>query len=79
MELETDDRGIVTFLPLTAWMVSIVQDKFVGLAVDYYATAEDAAAGKTSRIQLHIDDRWPARSAGPSNCAPTPLIERRST
>jgi hypothetical protein len=55
MELETDEKGIVTFLPLRAWSVSIVQDQTVGLAVDYFASAEDAAAARTTRIQLHID------------------------
>ena len=55
VELETDEKGIVTFLPLITWGVSIVQGKTVGLAIDYYASNEDAAAARTSRIQIHID------------------------
>jgi hypothetical protein len=55
MELETDERGIVTFLPLMSWGVTVVQDKTVGLAIDYYASAEDAAAAKVTRLQVHID------------------------
>jgi hypothetical protein len=41
----------------------VVQDKTVGLAVDYYATADDAAALKLSRIQLHLDPE-PAATLG---------------
>ncbi|HXQ13801.1 MAG TPA: hypothetical protein VN814_04170 [Caulobacteraceae bacterium] len=63
MELETDDKGIVTFLPVINWAVTIVQDKTVGLAVDYYASAEDAAALRLSRIQLHLDPA-PAQQLG---------------
>lgn len=63
MELETDANGIVTFLPIINWAVTIVMDKTVGLAVDYYATAEDAAAQRLSRIQLHLDPA-PARELG---------------
>ena len=63
MELEADENGIVTFKPLTAWMVSIVQDKTVGLAIDYYASAADAAAGRITRIQLHLDP-GPAQHLG---------------
>ena len=63
MELETDKNGIVTFLPIINWAVTIVQDKTVGLAVDYYASAEDAAAGRLSRIQLHLDPA-PAQQMG---------------
>ena len=55
MELHTDEKGIVSFLPVVTWGVWVVQDRTVGLAVDYYASAEDAAAQKTSRIQLHLD------------------------
>jgi hypothetical protein len=55
MELETDAKGIVTFMPVIEWGVSIVEGRTVGIAVDYYASAEDAAARRTSRIQLHID------------------------
>jgi hypothetical protein len=55
MELETDENGIVTFLPLTAWLASVVMGQTVGLAIDYYASADDAAAARTSRIQIHID------------------------
>ena len=55
MELETDENGIVTFLPLITWGVSIVQGRTVGLAVDYYASAEDAAAQRLTRLQLHLD------------------------
>jgi hypothetical protein len=77
MELETDDKGVVTFLPLAAWSVSIVQDKTVGLAVDYYANAEDAAAERPSRIQLHIDDQV-ARTIGRAmELRANMLIERR--
>ena len=64
MELETDATGIVTFLPMMNWGVCVVQGRTVGLAVDYYANAADAAAGKLSRIQLHLDPE-PAASAGP--------------
>lgn len=63
MELETDDSGVVTFLPVINWAVTIVQDKTVGLAVDYYASAADAAAGRLSRIQLHLDPS-PAQQMG---------------
>jgi hypothetical protein len=55
MELETDDKGIVTFLPMIEWAVTIVQDKDVGLAVDYFANAEDLAAQRLSRIQLYVN------------------------
>jgi hypothetical protein len=55
MELETDENGIVTFLPAITWGVFIVQDTTVGLAFDYFASAADAAAQKTTRIQLHLD------------------------
>ena len=63
MELETDENGIVTFLPIINWSVTIVQDKTVGLAVDYYASAEDVAASRLSRIQLHLDP-GPAQQLG---------------
>ena len=63
MELETDEKGIVTFLPIMNWAVTIVMDKTVGLAVDYYANAEDAAASRLSRIQLHLDP-GPAQQLG---------------
>ena len=65
MELETDASGLVTFLPLKQWMVTVVQDKTVGLAIDYYASAQDAAAGRVSRIQLHLDPE-PAQRLGRS-------------
>lgn len=55
VELETDEKGIVTFLPLITWGVSIVQGKTVGLAIDYYASAEDVAAQRLSRLQVHLD------------------------
>jgi hypothetical protein len=55
MELETDERGIVTFLPLINWGVSLVQGATVGLALDYYASAEDAAARRLTRLQVHLD------------------------
>jgi len=55
VELETDDKGIVTFLPMIEWAVTIVQDKDVGLAVDYFANAEDLAAQRLSRIQLYVN------------------------
>jgi hypothetical protein len=63
LELETDANGIVTFLPIINWAVTIVMDKTVGLAVDYYASAEDAAASRLSRIQLHLDPE-PAQQLG---------------
>jgi hypothetical protein len=63
LELETDADGIVTFMPLKQWMVTVVQDKTVGLAIDYYASAADAAAGRVSRIQLHLDP-GPAQQLG---------------
>ena len=63
MELETDANGLITFMPLRQWMVTVVQDKTVGLAFDYYASAADAAAGRISRIQLHLDPA-PARDLG---------------
>ena len=63
MELETDANGIVTFLPILNWSVTVVQGKTVGLAVDYYATAADAAALRSSRIQLHLDP-GPAQQLG---------------
>ena len=77
MELETDDKGIVTFLPLAGWGVSIVQDKTVGLAVDYYATAEDAAAKRPSRIQLHMDDEVARQIGRAMELRGNMLIERR--
>ncbi len=55
MELHSDDKDIVTFLPLLTWGVFVVQDKTVGLAIDYYANAEDAAALRLSRLQVHMD------------------------
>jgi hypothetical protein len=55
MDLETDAKGIVTFMPVIEWGVSIVEGRTVGVAVDYYVSAEDAATRRTSRIQLHID------------------------
>jgi hypothetical protein len=63
LELESDANGVITFLPMKQWMVTVVQDKTVGLAVDYYASAADAAAGRVSRIQLHLDPA-PARELG---------------
>ena len=63
MELETDANGVITFLPLKQWMVTVVQDKTVGLAIDYFASAADAAAGQVSRIQLHLDPK-PAHELG---------------
>jgi len=79
MELETDEKGIVTFLPLRAWSVSIVQDKTVGLAVDYFASAEDAVAGRTSRIQLHIDDEVARQIGRAMELRANMLIERRNS
>lgn len=55
MELQTDEKGIVSFLPVVTWGAWVVQDRTVGLAVDYYASAEDAAAQTVTRIQLHLD------------------------
>jgi hypothetical protein len=63
MELETDEKGIITFLPILNWSVTVVQGKTVGLALDYYASAADAAAQRTSRIQLHLDP-GPAQQMG---------------
>jgi hypothetical protein len=63
MELETDDKGLVSFLPVLTWGVWVVQGRTVGLAADYYANAEDAAAQKLTRIQLHLDPA-PAASLG---------------
>jgi hypothetical protein len=55
MELQTDANDIVTFVPVLEWGVFIVQEKTVGVAFDYCASAEDAEAQKRSRIQLHLD------------------------
>jgi hypothetical protein len=55
MELETDEKGLVTFLPLVNWSVTLVQEQTVGVAIDYYASAEDLAARKTTRLQLNLD------------------------
>jgi hypothetical protein len=55
LELETDERGMVTFLPLVTWGVTTARGSTVGLAVDYYANAQDAAAKRTTRLQIHID------------------------
>jgi hypothetical protein len=55
MELETDEKGLVTFLPLINWGVTLVQETTVGLLIDYYANAEDVAAGKLTRLQLNLD------------------------
>ena len=63
MELETDEAGLVSFLPVMTWGVWVVQGRTVGLAADYYATAEDAAAQKLTRIQLHLDPE-PAAALG---------------
>jgi hypothetical protein len=63
MELETDAAGNVTFLPVLTWGVWVVQGRTVGLAADYYASAADAAAGKLTRIQLHLDPE-PAATLG---------------
>jgi hypothetical protein len=63
MELETDDKGNVSFLPVLTWGVWVVQGRTVGLAADYYANAEDAAALKVTRIQLHLDPE-PAATFG---------------
>jgi hypothetical protein len=65
LELETDANGVITFLPLKQWLVTIVQDKTVGLAFDYYASAADQAAGRVSRVQLHLDPE-PAQRLGRS-------------
>jgi hypothetical protein len=77
MELETDEKGIVTFLPLAGWLVSIVQDQTVGLAVDYYANAEEAAAARTSRIQIHIDPEVARQIGRAVELRANVLIERR--
>ena len=63
MELETDEKGLVTFLPVITWGVFVVQGKTIGIAADYYASAEDAAAEKLTRIQMHLDPN-PAASLG---------------
>ena len=78
MELETDEKGIVTFLPLRAWSVSIVQDQTVGLAVDYFASAEDAAAARTTRIQIHIDPEVARQIGRAMELRGNMVIERRA-
>jgi hypothetical protein len=78
MELQSDERGIVTFLPLAAWSVSIVQDQTVGLAVDYFASAADLAAGKTTRIQLHSDPEVARQIGRAMELRGNMLIERRA-
>ena len=55
MELETDEKGIVSFLPVATWGVWVVQGRTIGLAADFYASAEDLAAQKVTRVQLHLD------------------------
>jgi hypothetical protein len=55
MDLQTNDDGVVSFLPVLNWGVFVVQDKTIGLAVDYFASAEDAAAQKMTRVQLHLE------------------------
>ena len=55
MDLEVDENGNVTFVPVITWGTWVVQGRTVGLAADYYASAADAAAQKLSRIQLHLD------------------------
>jgi hypothetical protein len=78
MELETDERGIVTFLPLAAWSVSIVQDQTVGLAVDYFASAADAAAGRKTRLQLHTDPEIARQIGRAMELRGNMLLERRA-
>jgi len=78
MELETDERGIVTFLPLAAWSVSIVQDQTVGLVVDYFANAADAAAGRKTRLQLHTDPEIARQIGRAMELRGNMLIERRA-
>jgi hypothetical protein len=63
MELETDENGNVTFLPVITWGVWVVQGRTVGLGADYYASPADAAAHKLTRIQLHLDPA-PAAALG---------------
>ena len=63
MELEVNESGNVTFLPVITWGVWVVQGRTVGLAADYYANPADAAALKLSRIQLHLDPE-PAATLG---------------
>lgn len=63
MELQTDENGVVSFLPVLTWGVWTVQGRTIGLAADYFASAEDAAAQKLTRIQLHLDPA-PAASLG---------------
>jgi hypothetical protein len=63
IELEADANGVITFLPILEWSVTVVQGKTIGLAVDYYASAADAAAMKPSRVQLHLDP-GPAQQLG---------------
>ena len=55
MELQAAANGVVTFMPALEWGVFVVQGRTVGVAFDYCASAEDAAAQKRSRIQLHLD------------------------
>jgi hypothetical protein len=63
MELEVDENGNVTFLPVITWGVWVVQGRTVGMAVDYYASPADAAAHRLTRIQLHLDPA-PAAALG---------------
>jgi len=55
MDLETDANGLVTWLPLATWGVHIVEGRTVGLSLDYYASAADAAAQRPTRVQVHLD------------------------
>jgi hypothetical protein len=63
MELEVDENGNVTFLPVITWGVWVVQGRTVGMAADYYASPADAAAHRLTRIQLHLDPA-PAAALG---------------
>jgi hypothetical protein len=77
MELETDENGVVTFLPLASWLVSIVQDQTVGLAIDYFASAADASAGRTSRLQFHMAPEVAREIGRAVELRANMLIERR--
>jgi hypothetical protein len=55
MDLKTDANGIATFLPLVEWGVNVVRGETVGLSLDYYASPEDAAAQRRTRLQVFVD------------------------
>ena len=67
MELETDANGIVTFLPVINWAVTIVPGRrpWVWRSTTT-PTPRTPAAARLSRIQLHLDQprrsNWGPRS-----------------